>query len=393
MKNIMKTHPILKIFNSSLINLPTPININLWWNFGSLLGIMLMIQIISGFMLSMHYCNNINEAFNSIIHINNNVNYGWIMHFMHMNGASMFFICIYIHIGRNLYYNSFNYKYTWIIGVMILLLLMMTAFMGYVLPWGQMSLWGATVITNLMSAIPYMGNNIVQWLWGGFSVNNATLNRFFSLHFILPFILMLMIIIHLIFLHETGSNNPLGTNSNMYKIPFHNYLTLKDTMSMIIMFNILLMLCLMNPYMMMDPENFNPANSMITPIHIQPEWYFLFAYAILRSIPNKLGGVMALIMSILILMILPFYKLNKLQSMKFYPINIYYYWMFINIFFILTWIGGQPVNNPFISIGQLYTILYFLNFFLNPMLFNLWNNTLIYMMYMYIIYMYKYFKM
>nr|AZL93229.1 cytochrome b [Eurytoma sp. ZJUH_2016013] len=365
-KSLFKTNNIFKIIYSSLINLPTPLNISIWWNFGSLLGMCLMTQIISGFMLTMHYTPNIFNAFNSIIHIIQDVNYGWMIRLIHMNGASMFFICMFIHIGRNLYYNSFNLIKTWMMGVVIFLTTMGTAFLGYVLPWGQMSFWGATVITNLVSAIPYLGTSIVKWLWGGFSVDNATLNRFYSLHFILPFIILIMVIIHLMFLHETGSNNPMGLNSNLFKIPFNPYYSIKDSLGFIMMIMLLILISLMNPYMMSDPENFNKANSMITPIHIQPEWYFLFAYAILRSIPNKLGGVIALLMSILILMILPFNMTYKIKSFKFYFINQMIYWMFISLFIILTWIGARPVEDPYIFIGQMSSILYFMYFMLSP---------------------------
>nr|AHB23662.1 cytochrome b [Idris sp. MM-2013] len=368
MKNILNYNIIYKIIKSSLITLPTPSNINLWWNFGSLLGITLMLQIITGLMLSFHYTPNIDLAFNSIIHMNHDINYGWILHYMHMNGASMFFFCIYCHVGRNIYYSTYFNKMTWISGTFIILLLMGTAFIGYVLPWGQMSYWGATVITNLLSAIPYVGTEIVQWIWGGFSINNATLNRFYSFHFILPFILLFMVIMHLVFLHEKGSSNPLGTNSNLSKIPFHNYFTIKDILGFNMFFIIIIFLSLINPFLLGDPENFNPANPLVTPVHIQPEWYFLFAYAILRSIPNKLGGVIALLMSILILLIMPFYNLNKIQSNKFYFINKNLFWMFFNIFLLLTWIGMNPVENPFIIIGQILTIMYFLYFMINPLI-------------------------
>nr|QVT11042.1 cytochrome b [Nasonia vitripennis] len=367
-KSIFKKYILMNIIYNSLINLPTPINISIWWNFGSLLGLCLMIQIISGFFLSMHYTPNIIMAFDSIIHIIQDVNYGWLIRLLHMNGASFFFICMFIHIGRGLYYNSFVMVMTWMLGVLIFLLTMATAFMGYVLPWGQMSFWGATVITNLVSAIPYIGEYIVMWLWGGFSVNNATLNRFYSFHFILPFIVMMLVIIHLVFLHESGSSNPMGLNSNMNKISFSPYFIIKDLIGFIIMLTFLLMICLMNPYILSDPENFNMANSMITPIHIQPEWYFLFAYAILRSIPNKLGGVLALLMSILILLILPFNKIYKMKGFKFYYFNKIMFWMFISLFILLTWIGARPVEDPYILIGQLLSMMYFLYFFLSPMI-------------------------
>nr|YP_011003920.1 cytochrome b [Eurytoma acutibialis]WPS67060.1 cytochrome b [Eurytoma acutibialis] len=373
-KSIFKTNNMLNIIYNSLINLPTPLNISIWWNFGSLLGLCLITQIISGFMLTMHYTPNIYNAFNSVIHIIQDVNYGWIIRLIHMNGASMFFICMFIHIGRNLYYNSFVLIKTWIIGILIFLMTMGTAFLGYVLPWGQMSFWGATVITNLVSAIPYLGDMIVKWLWGGFSVDNATLNRFYSLHFLLPFIILMMVMIHLLFLHDTGSTNPMGLNSNFYKIPFNPYYSIKDLLGFILLILILILICLINPYMMSDPENFNKANSMITPIHIQPEWYFLFAYAILRSIPNKLGGVIALLMSILIMLILPFNMNYKIKGFKFYFINQFIYWMFISIFIILTWIGARPVEDPYIFIGQISSILYFSYFLMSPMICNFSDN-------------------
>nr|YP_010166749.1 cytochrome b [Porhydrus obliquesignatus]QRV62853.1 cytochrome b [Porhydrus obliquesignatus] len=366
-------HPLFNIMNNALIDLPSPSNISLWWNFGSLLGLCLMIQIITGIFLAMHYTANIEMAFNSVNHICRDVNYGWLMRTLHANGASLFFICIYIHIGRGMYYGSFNLHNTWMIGVIILFLVMGTAFMGYVLPWGQMSFWGATVITNLLSAIPYIGNMIVQWIWGGFAVDNATLTRFFTIHFMLPFMIIAMVMIHLIFLHQTGSNNPLGINSNLNKIPFHPYFSFKDIMGFIIMMFMLSNLTLLYPYFLSDPDNFIPANPLVTPIHIQPEWYFLFAYAILRSIPNKLGGVIALIMSILILMILPLTNKNKFQSLKFYPINKLMFWMFLIITLMLTWIGMKTVEEPYIITGQILTILYFSYFIINPLMNKLWD--------------------
>nr|AXR86023.1 cytochrome b [Gonatocerus sp. ZCS-2018] len=372
-KSLFKMHLILKIINNSLINLPTPINISIWWNFGSLLGMFLMIQIISGFFLSMHYTPSINDAFNSVIHIIQDTNYGWIFRLIHMNGASFFFICLFTHIGRNLYYNSFIKMKTWFSGIMIFLLLMATAFMGYVLPWGQMSFWGATVITNLLSAIPYIGNDLVMWMWGGFSINNATLNRFFSLHFILPFVILFLVILHLLFLHEKGSSNPMGIKSYYSMMSFNPYFVYKDFMGFILFFMVLLLICLLNPYMLSDPENFIQANSMVTPVHIQPEWYFLFAYAILRSIPNKLGGVLALLMSILILYIMPFMFNYKFKGFKFYLFNQIYYWIFINIFILLTWIGARPVEDPYIFLGQIISILYFMYYLLFNKLINLYD--------------------
>nr|UVV36460.1 cytochrome b B [Nogodinidae sp.] len=361
-KSMRKKTPI----NNFLIDLPTPSNISSWWNFGSMLGICLTMQIATGLFLAMHYTPNVEKAFKSVIHITRNVNYGWMMRNMHANGASMFFILIYLHTGRGLYYGSYKLKKTWISGTMIMLMLMAIAFLGYVLPWGQMSFWGATVITNLISAIPYSGNMIVKWIWGGFAIDNPTLNRFFMFHFILPFMLTIMVITHLIFLHETGSSNPIGTKNNIDKIQFHPYFTIKDIMSMTMMFTLFLLTINIFPFITMDPENFMPANPMITPIHIQPEWYFLFAYAILRSIPSKLGGVISLMMSIMILMILPFSMKNKFQSTKMYPMNKILFWTLINTFILLTWIGARPVEDPFISIGQILTIIYFSLFIILP---------------------------
>jgi len=271
-----------------------------------------------------------------------------------------FFICLYLHVGRGIYYNSFLFTPTWIVGVLLLFLTIGTAFIGYVLPWGQISFWGATVITNLLSAIPYLGNYLVQWIWGGFAVDNATLTRFFTIHFLLPFIIAAFTIIHLLFLHQTGSNNPLGINSNIDKIPFHPYFTFKDIVGFFILLLILIILTLINPYLLGDPDNFIPANPLVTPPHIQPEWYFLFAYAILRSIPNKLGGVIALVLSIAILFILPFSHLRKFQGIQFYPINKLLFWIILITVILLTWIGAKPVEDPYILTGQFLTILYFL---------------------------------
>nr|UEK75825.1 cytochrome b [Coptotettix longtanensis] len=375
-KPMRKNHPLVKIINNSLIDLPTPMNISMWWNLGSLLGMCLMIQIITGLFLAMHYTADIEMAFNSVIHICRDVNNGWLIRTLHMNGASMFFICLYLHIGRGLYYNSFMLKETWIIGVIILFMTMATAFIGYVLPWGQMSFWGATVITNLLSAIPYMGNQIVQWIWGGFAVDNPTLSRFFSLHFILPFIIAAMVIIHLMFLHQTGSNNPLGMNKNSEKIPFHPFYSIKDSITMIMLMMTLMLISLTYPYIMGDPDNFIPANPLVTPPHIQPEWYFLFAYAILRSIPNKLGGVIALVMSIAITMIMPFYNKSKFQGNQFYPINQIMFWNMTATVVLLTWVGKQPVEEPYITVGQALTMLYFSYFMMNTWVMKAWDKAI-----------------
>nr|ATL15460.1 cytochrome b [Callosobruchus maculatus] len=372
--NLRKTHPLIKIFNNSLIDLPTPSSISSLWNFGSLLGLCLTLQILTGIFLAMHYCPNIELAFNSVAHICRNVNYGWLIRTLHANGASFFFICLYIHIGRGLYYSSYNLKETWMIGVTIFFLVMATAFLGYVLPWGQMSFWGATVITNLVSAIPYLGTSIVQWIWGGFAVDNATLTRFFAFHFLLPFIVTAFVIIHLLFLHQTGSNNPLGTMKNIDKIPFHPYFTYKDILGMLIMLFLLTFLTLYSPYFLGDPDNFTPANPLVTPAHIKPEWYFLFAYAILRSIPNKLGGVIALVLSIAILYIMPFTNKKKFNSTQFYPINKLLFWSMFTTILLLTWIGARPVEDPYIFIGQLLTVIYFMYYIINPMIHKMWDN-------------------
>lgn len=371
-----KISPLLKIINNSLIDLPSPSNISAWWNFGSLLGLCLIIQILTGLFLSIHYARNIEIAFNRVIHICRDVNYGWLLRTLHANGASFFFICLYIHVGRGIYYRSYYFTITWTMGVLILFITIATAFLGYVLPWGQISFWGATVITNLLSAIPYLGIDIVQWLWGGFAVDNATLNRFFSLHFLLPFVIAALVIIHLLFLHQTGSNNPLGTNRNIDKIPFHPYFSYKDIFGFIIIIFLLTILTLTNPYLLGDPDNFIPANPLVTPIHIQPEWYFLFAYAILRSIPNKLGGVIALVISIAILFFMPFFNNKKIQRNSFYPINKILFWSLLSILLLLTWIGARPVEDPYILIGQILTIIYFLYYIINPITYMIWDNIL-----------------
>nr|YP_010349796.1 cytochrome b [Cassianeura bimaculata]UOH96538.1 cytochrome b [Cassianeura bimaculata] len=373
-KPLRKSNNLLKILNYAIVDLPAPINISAWWNFGVILGMCLSIQLVTGVFLSMHYNANVESAFNSVSHIMRDVNYGWLIRSLHSNGASLFFICIYIHTGRGIYYGSYKFTKTWTLGVMIMLATMATAFLGYVLPWGQMSFWGATVITNLLSAFPYIGTMLVNWIWGGFAVDNATLSRFFSLHFMLPFIIIMMVIIHIFFLHMTGSNNPIGLNSNNDKIPFHPYFSIKDLLGVIMIFMMLLILNLTEPFMLSDPDNFINANPMVTPVHIQPEWYFLFAYAILRSIPNKLGGVLALFFSILILIILPFSMKMKFKGIEFYPMAQLNFWMFFSIVILLTWVGARPVELPYTEIGMMLTFLYFLYFISDPLIMKQWDS-------------------
>lgn len=359
MKNkIIGYHPVLKTTSSTLIELPAPSSISYIWNWGSILGTTLIVQIITGILLASHYNARVEAAFSSTIHITREVIEGWILRFIHINGASLFFLVIFIHIRRGMIFSSFKGKETWISGISILFILIGTAFIGYVLPWGQISFWGATVITNLVSAIPFIGNYIVQWLWGGFSVGQATLNRFFAIHFLLPFILSAFIIIHLASLHITGSNPPTGIKANRDKISFHPFFSSKDLLGIILFLWRLMVISLVAPFSIGDPENFNPANPLNTPIHIQPEWYFLFAYAILRSIPNKLGGVIALVLSILIIAIFPFKNKASLRA-KFSPSKKRVFWFLGTLFCILTWAGAKPVEAPFESLSLLISALYF----------------------------------
>ena len=376
MVSLLKTHALLKIINNAIVDLPTPRSISLWWNYGSLLGVCLITQILTGLFLAIHYCGDTLLAFERVSHISRDVNWGWALRTIHANGASLFFMCLFTHVGRGLYYGSFNFHLTWIAGVTILLLTIAAAFLGYVLPWGQISFWGATVITNLFSAIPFIGNDVVTWLWGGFAVDNATLTRFFAFHFLVPFIIAALVIVHLLFLHQTGSNNPLGIHTNLDKIPFHPYFTTKDRSIFILSLIILSMLVMLNPWLLGDPENFIPANPLVTPVHIQPEWYFLFAYAVLRSIPNKLGGVVALAASVLILYTIPLLSSSKFQRVAFYPLRKWLFWTLVRVILILTWIGARPVEAPFIGIGQSLTCVYFSLFLLPAYAQNLWDKIL-----------------
>ena len=355
---------LLSFVDSHIINYPTPINLNYMWSFGSTAGLCLVIQIITGIFLAMHYTPHIEYAFSSVEHIMRDVNNGWLIRYLHANGASMFFIVTYSHIFRGLYYGSYMNPRgpLWVCGVIILLIMMGTGFMGYVLPWGQMSFWGATVITNLASAIPVVGEPIVQWLWGGFSVDNATLNRFFSLHYLLPFLIVGLVIVHLSLLHTTGSNNPLGINKNVDSVSFYPYFYVKDLFAFLALVAFFSFFVFFYPNTLGHADNYIPANPLVTPAHIVPEWYFLPFYAILRSIPDKLGGVVAMVGAILILAILPVINTSEIRSSKFRPIYGIAYWFLVSDFLLLGWIGQKPVETPYIEVGQVATVFYFLFF-------------------------------
>nr|ATC69364.1 cytochrome b [Acropora pruinosa]ATC69388.1 cytochrome b [Acropora nana] len=372
-----KENPLLSPVNGLLVDLPSPSNISYLWNFGSLLGLCLAMQIVTGCFLSMHYCAEVGLAFASVGHIMRDVNYGFLLRYFHANGASLFFLCLYFHIGRSLYYGGYLKGPVWRVGIVIFLLTMATAFLGYVLPWGQMSFWGATVITNLLSAIPYVGTDVVQWVWGGFSVSGATLTRFFSLHFLFPFILAILVVVHLIFLHIEGSNSPVGSKTPVDDVVFHVYYTSKDWYGIVVTLMLLSIVVYLMPNLLGDPENFIQANSLVTPVHIQPEWYFLFAYAILRSIPNKFGGVVSMFLSILILFFFPLLHRSWLRGLPFRPFGRMAFWSFVVNFVLLTWIGSLVVEEPFIIIGQLVALYYFFYFLiLIPLLGEVENNLL-----------------
>jgi ubiquinol-cytochrome c reductase cytochrome b subunit len=377
---ILKSHPLLKIVNSYIIDSPQPSNISYLWNFGSLLALCLIIQIVTGVTLAMHYTPSVIEAFDSIEHIMRDVNNGWLIRYLHSNTASAFFFLVYLHIGRGLYYGSYKAPrtLTWVIGTIILITMMATAFLGYVLPYGQMSLWGATVITNLMSAIPWVGQDIVEFLWGGFSVNNATLNRFFALHFLLPFVLAALALMHLIALHDTvGSSNPLGISGNYDRLPFAPYFIFKDLVTIFIFMFVLSVFVFFMPNVLGDSENYVMANPMQTPPAIVPEWYLLPFYAILRSIPNKLLGVIAMFSALLILLIMPFTDISKLRGIQFRPLSKVVFYIFVANFLILMQLGAKHVESPFIEFGQISTILYFSYFLIIVPLVNLLENSLI----------------
>lgn len=360
-----KSGQILKTLNDTLVDLPTPMNITLWWNFGRLLGLVLITQIISGLFLAIHYTSDVSLAFTSVDHIVRDVNGGWFLRTLHANAASFFFVCLYCHIGRGLYYGRYYYKGTWTSGVVLLILVMASAFLGYVLPWGQISYWGATVITNLFRAIPYCGDALVSWIWGGYSVRNATLTRFFTFHFVVPMLVAATVVLHLLILHKTGRNNPLGVTSSADKVPFHWYFTSKDLVGFIVLTFLLILLVLFKPNLLSEPDNFINANPITTPAHIVPEWYFLFAYAILRSIPNKLGGVVGLFASLLFLLPLPFLNKNNTKGSAFAPLRKLLHWTFVISFVILTIGGAWPVEDPYVTCSQTFSVIYFSFFILN----------------------------
>lgn len=377
---ILKSNPLLRILNSYLIDAPTPANISYLWNFGSLLGLCLVIQIVTGVTLAMHYTPSVAEAFNSVEHIMRDVNNGWLVRYLHANTASAFFFIMYLHIGRGLYYGSYKAPrtLTWAIGTVIVILMMATAFLGYVLPYGQMSLWGATVITNLMSAIPWIGQDIVEFIWGGFSVNNATLNRFFALHFLLPFVLAALVVMHLIAYHDVvGSGNPLGISGNYDRLPFAPYFVFKDLITIFLFFIVLSIFVFFMPNALGDSENYVMANPMQTPPAIVPEWYLLPFYAILRSIPNKLLGVIAMFAAILALMVMPITDLSKLRGVQFRPLSKIAFFVFVANFLVLMQLGAKHVETPFIEFGQISTVLYFGHFFVIVPVLSIIENSLV----------------
>ena len=358
--------PVVSFLKHSAVDYPTPRNLNYWWNFGSLAGFFLLVQIITGVILSMHYTAHVDHAFDSIEHIMRNVNHGWLIRYIHMNGASFFFIVVYIHIFRGLYYGSYKAprELLWWLGIIILLLMMATAFMGYVLPWGQMSFWGATVITNLFSAIPLIGDNITQWLWGGYSVDNPTLSRFYTLHFLLPFLIVGVVVLHIVALHTHGSNNPLGIDRKgpQDSIPFHPFYTIKDLFGLSFALTIFFAVVFFAPDFLGHPDNYIPADPLKTPAHIVPEWYFLPFYAILRAIPDKLGGVIAMFSAIFVLFLLPWLDTSKVRSATFRPIYKILFWIFLIDAIVLGWVGSKPAEGIYIIISRIATLYYFLHF-------------------------------
>ena len=361
--------PIFSFINHSVgTEYPTPRNLNYWWSLGSIAGVALVLQIITGIVLAMHYVPHADMAFESVEHIMRDVNYGWMLRYMHANGASLFFVAVYIHMFRGLYFGSYKAprELLWWFGILIFLAMMATAFMGYVLPWGQMSFWGATVITNMFTAIPVVGEAITTWLWGGYSVAGPTLQRFFSLHYLLPFVIFALMFLHLWALHTSKSNNPLGIDVKSEKdtLPFHPYFTTKDLVGFGVFFIILAYWVFFNPNYMGHPDNYIPANPLVTPPHIVPEWYFLPFYAILRAVPDKLGGVVLMLGAILILFVIPWLDTSRVRSATFRPVYKGFFWIFVVNGLVLGWIGANPPEGAYIIIGRIATIYYFAHFIL-----------------------------
>ncbi|KZL18045.1 Cytochrome b/c1 [Pseudovibrio axinellae] len=358
--------PVISLMRGSFVDFPTPKNLNYWWTFGGIAFFVLVVQIVTGIVLVMHYTPNDTMAFASVEHIMRDVNYGWLMRYLHANGASMFFIAVYIHMFRGMYYGSYKEprEISWILGVLIFLIMMATAFMGYVLPWGQMSLWGATVITNLFSAIPLVGESITTWLWGGFSVGNPTLNRFFSLHYLLPFVLVGIVILHIWAFHTTGNNNPAGVDPKSEKdtLPFHPYYTMKDLLAIVVFMIFFSWFVFYLPNYMGHPDNYIEANPMVTPAHIVPEWYFLPFYAILRAVPDKLGGVIAMFGAIAVLFVLPWLDTSKVRSATFRPVFKVFFWLFAFYSVMLGWLGAMPAEGIYVILSRVFTVLYFTHF-------------------------------
>nr|NP_203507.1 cytochrome b [Terebratalia transversa]AAK95498.1 cytochrome b [Terebratalia transversa] len=370
---------MVQIFRKNIMDIPMPMNLTVYWNFGSLLGMVLVLQILSGAFLSMHYVPSGDSAFMSVDHIMRDVGGGWVLRLLHVWGSSFFFLLLYFHMGRGVYYGSYRLTYTWILGAILFLLSMAVAFLGYVLPWGQMSFWGATVITNIFSAIPYVGGALVTWLWGGFSVGGPTLTRFYTLHVLLPMGLAALALVHMFFLHLTGSSNPLGVASKSPSlVPFHPFYTSKDISGGLVVVLIILVGSFLSPYLLSDPENFTPANPLVTPTHIMPEWYFLWLYAILRSIPNKLGGVVVMFSAIVVLFLLPFIPSSKFQGSSMYPVNQALFWWWVFSLVLLTWIGSSPVEMPYTVLGLGLTVSYFLYFMLAGLCSQLWDYFIFY---------------
>ena len=361
---LRKSNSLLSVVNGVVVDLPSPANLRTFWNYGSLLGLTLVLQLFSGVLLATRFTALSSYSFERVVIIFQDRNYGWLVRLLHSTGASFFFLFLYLHIGRGIYYGSYNKGAVWRLGVIIYLILMGTAFLGYVLPWGQISYWAATVITNLLSAVPYIGSSLVQWVWGGFAVGTPTLVRFYALHYLLPFVVSGLVVLHIFYLHSAGRRNPLGVNSRSYKVSFHYIYSVKDSLYFLVFIFSLMLGSLTLGYVFIDAENFIPANPLVTPAHIQPEWYFLFAYAILRSIPNKLGGVVALLASVLVLFIFPFVSSSCSGGVVFNPFARVIFWGLVSTFFLLTWLGVMPAEPPFVLVATLLTLVYFIFFLL-----------------------------